>query len=75
MFYASLSDIHSHWNIGNIKDKHKIWIAQYSSTIYPKKQKPDYDGQCHAWQYTNKGQVNVDKGVCYFENKKVTAKM
>ena len=36
-------------------------------------------GQCDAWQYTNKGQVNgiegnVDMVVCYFENKKAQPK-
>ncbi|MFR7591027.1 MAG: GH25 family lysozyme [Longibaculum sp.] len=79
MFYTSLSDLDSHWNISNINKKHKIWIAQYSSQIYPQKQKPDYHGKCHAWQYTNKGQVNgiegnVDMVVCYFENKKAQPK-
>lgn len=79
MFYTSLSDLDSHWNISNINKKHKIWIAQYSSQIYPQKQKPDYNGKCHAWQYTNKGQVNgiegnVDMVVCYFENKKAQPK-
>lgn len=79
MFYSSLNDISSHWDISQIKGKYKIWIAQYSSTIYPEKQKPDYDGECHAWQYTNKGKVsgiegNVDMVVCYFENKKSNPK-
>ncbi|MEG0277167.1 MAG: GH25 family lysozyme [Coprobacillus sp.] len=79
MFYTSLSDIKSHWNISDIENKYKVWIAQYSSTIYPEKQKPDYEGQCHAWQYTNKGQIsgingNVDMVVCYFENKKADPK-
>lgn len=79
MFYTSLSDLESHWNINDIKNKHKIWIAQYSDVIYPKKQTPDYDGTCHAWQYTNKGQVkgisgNVDMVVCYFKNEKSTPK-
>jgi lysozyme len=79
MFYTSLSDMESHWNMGQIQDKLKIWIAQYSSSIYPQKQKPDYNGQCHAWQYTNKGQVkgiegNVDMVVCYFKNNKASPK-
>lgn len=79
MFYTSLSDMESHWNMGQIQDKHKVWIAQYSSSIYPQKQKPDYNGQCHAWQYTNKGQVkgiegNVDMVVCYFKNNKASPK-
>ena len=79
MFYTSLNDLETHWNVSAIEKKHKVWIAQYSSTIYPDKQKPDYNGLCHAWQYTNKGQVsgvngNVDMVVCYFENKKSNPK-
>lgn len=79
MFYTSLSDIETHWNMKDIQGKHKIWIAQYSTKIYPQKAKPDYSGQCDAWQYTNKGQVNgiegnVDMVVCYFENKKAQPK-
>lgn len=79
MFYSSLSDINTHWTIDKIDSQHKIWIAQYSDTIYPQKQKPDYNGTCHAWQYTNKGTVkgidgNVDMVVCYFKNEKATPK-
>lgn len=79
MFYSSLSDINTHWSIDEIENKHKVWIAQYSQTIYPDKQKPDYNGVCHAWQYTNKGTVkgiegNVDMVVCYFKNDKASPK-
>lgn len=79
MFYSSLSDITTHWEISNIEKKHKIWIAQYSQTIYPDKETPDYNGTCHAWQYTNKGHVkgingNVDMVVCYFKNDQTTPK-
>lgn len=79
MFYSSLSDIHTHWEVSDIEKKHKIWIAQYSQTIYPDKETPDYNGTCHAWQYTNKGHVkgingNVDMVVCYFKNDQTTPK-
>lgn len=75
MFYTSLNDSYEYWNMNKIENKYKIWIAQYTSVIYPEKQKPDYNGICHAWQYTNKGHVNgingnVDMVVCYFEKKK-----
>lgn len=78
MFYTSLGDMNTHWNMSDIKGKYKIWIAQYSSEIYPQKQKPDY-ADCHAWQYTNKGQVNgiegnVDMVVCYFVCEKAEPK-
>lgn len=79
MFYTSLSDAHSHWNMSKIEAEYKIWIAQYSTTIYPKKAKPDYNGECAAWQYTNKGSVsgvngNVDMVVCYFTKDKAKPK-
>ena len=75
MFYTSLNDAFEYWNMSKIENKYKIWIAQYTSITYPQKQKPDYNGTCHAWQYTNKGHVNgistnVDMVVCYFEKKK-----
>lgn len=73
MFYSSLNDANdgTAWNISKIEEEHKIWIAQYPSTTYPQKDKPDYNGKCHAWQYTNKGSVNgvsgnADMVVCYF---------
>jgi len=79
MFYTALNDIDSYWDISEIEKISKIWIAQYSSVIYPKKNNPDYTGKYHAWQYTNKGKVNginenVDMVVCYFENKKAKPK-
>lgn len=74
MFYSSLQNIKNDWDISKIDSKYKIWIAQYSDVIYPQKEKPDYSGKCHAWQYTNRGSVNgisgnVDMVVCYFKNK------
>lgn len=79
MFYSSLSHVYDSWNLSEIEKNHKIWIAQYSSTIYPQKEKPDYEKICHAWQYTNKGTVNgingnVDMVVCYFVNQEAKAK-
>lgn len=77
MFYSSLSDAENQnvWDISKIEKKHKVWIASYSDTIYPKQEKPVYGGKCHAWQYTNKGTVNgiddkVDMVVCYFTKEK-----
>ena len=81
MFYGSLNDIQNthYWNLSQIETKYKIWIAQYASVSYPQKDKPDYNGQCQAWQYTNKGSVNgisgnVDMVVCYFVNEEATVK-
>lgn len=77
MFYSSLSDAENQnvWDISKIEKEHKVWIAEYSDTIYPKQEKPGYGGKCHAWQYTNKGTVNgiddkVDMVVCYFTKEK-----
>lgn len=81
MFYGALKDIQdtSYWDISQIEEKHKVWVAQYTSVSYPQKSGPDYNGQYHAWQYTNKGSVNgisgnVDMVVCYFVNKEAQAK-
>lgn len=76
MFYGSLKDIQDNYiDIDQIASQYKVWIAQYSSQIYPQKDLPDYQGKCHAWQYTNKGSVKgiegyVDMVVCYFKNSK-----
>ena len=58
-----------------IEKEYKVWVAQYPSNTYPDKSVPDYNRNFHAWQYTNKGNVegvsgNVDMVVCYFKNKK-----
>ena len=81
MLYGALSEIQnsSYWDISKIEANYKIWIAQYSSVTYPQKSKPDYNGTCHAWQYTNKGTVNgvpgnVDMVVCYFTKDKANPK-
>ena len=81
MFYGALGEIkdNAYWEIEKIEKKHKVWVAQYSDTVYPQKEKPDYKGKCSAWQYTNKGHVdgisgNVDMVVCYFTKKEATAK-
>lgn len=81
MFYAARNDVlaNTYWNITDISDKYKVWIAQYPSETYPDREKPDYNGRADAWQYTDKGTVNgiegnVDMVVCYFERELATAK-
>lgn len=81
MFYAALSEVQDQkdWNVSEIAQKHKIWIAQYTRAPYPTKETPDYTGAVHAWQYTNKGSIpgvsgNVDMVVCYFRNEKAEPK-
>ena len=81
MFYGARGEIEdeAYWDIQKIEKNFKIWVAQYSATTYPTKEKPDYAGKCAAWQYTNKGRVdgvsgNVDMVVCYFTKKEATAK-
>lgn len=81
MFYGALSEVQNSrdWNMNQIEKQYKIWIAQYSSPTYPQKEKPDYSGKYHAWQYTNKGTVSgitnyVDMVVCYFNKDKASPK-
>lgn len=81
MFYSSLNEMKDSksWEMDRIEKNYKIWVAQYASTAYPQKEKPDYDGACHAWQYTNKGNIsgitgNVDMVVCYFTKEKAEPK-
>ena len=65
--------------ISRIEKKYKVWVAHYSTVVYPNKEKPDYANRCDAWQYTNKGSVsgisgNVDMVVCYFTKGEAQAK-
>jgi len=81
MFYGARGEIGDevYWDIAKIEKKYKVWVAHYSTVAYPEKDKPDYEGKCAAWQYTNKGRVdgvsgNVDMVVCYFTKKEAAAK-
>lgn len=81
MFYGARGEIGNevYWDIAKIEKKYKVWVAHYSTVAYPEKEKPDYEGKCAAWQYTNKGRVdgvsgNVDMVVCYFTKKEAAAK-
>ena len=81
MFYGACGEISNevYWDIAKIEKKYKVWLAHYSTVAYPEKDKPDYEGKCAAWQYTNKGRVegvsgNVDMVVCYFTKKEAAAK-
>lgn len=81
MFYGARGEIEdeAYWDTQKIEKRFKIWVAQYSAQVYPEKDKPDYQGKCAAWQYTNKGHVNgvsgnVDMVVCYFTKKEAAAK-
>ena len=81
MFYGAHGEIGNevYWDIAKIEKEYKVWVAHYSAVAYPEKDKPDYDGKCAAWQYTNKGRVdgisgNVDMVVCYFTKKEAAAK-
>lgn len=81
MFYGARGEISNEvsWDTAKIEKKYKVWLAHYSTVVYPEKDKPDYEGKCAAWQYTNKGRVdgvsgNVDMVVCYFTKKEATEK-
>ena len=81
MFYGAINEIvdATCWDITRIEKKYKVWVAHYSTVVYPNKEKPDYANRCDAWQYTNKGSVsgisgNVDMVVCYFTKGEAQAK-
>lgn len=81
MFYGSRNDMESgdYWDMSQIDDKYKVWVAHYPTVTYPQKDKPDYAFRSHAWQYTDKGKVdgisgNVDLVVCYFTKGQAGAK-
>ena len=81
MFYGALNELKdsSDWDMAKIEKVYKVWVAQYPSITYPDKSAPDYNRNFHAWQYTNKGNVdgvsgNVDMVVCYFKNEKAKPK-
>lgn len=74
MHYGARNELSdsAYWNISEIESKYMVWVAQYPAVTYPSAERPDYNGRCDAWQYTNKGKVpgiegNVDMLVCYFE--------
>lgn len=76
MFYGAKSDLadNNAFNTEEISKKYKIWVAQYKNPPYPQSLKPDYNGRCDMWQYTNMGVVlgvegNCDLVVSYFEQK------
>ena len=81
MFYGAKGEIanEAYWDIARIEKEYKVWVALYSEVAYPENEKPDYNGKCAAWQYTNKGHVdgisgNVDMVVCYFTKKEAKPK-
>lgn len=81
MFYGALNEIQDSamWDMSLIDGTYKVWVAHYPSVTYPTIDTPDYVGNLHAWQYTNKGTVNgiatnVDMVVCYFTNKEAKPK-
>ena len=81
MFYGGISEISNTdcWNISAIEQSFKVWVAGYPSVTYPEIHKPNYNGRCDAWQYTNKGKIdgisgNVDTVVAYFVKEKADPK-
>ncbi len=81
MLYGAISQLldSSLWDMSEIENDYKVWVAQYSNIPYPEKQRPDYTGKYDMWQYTNKGKVkgvaaNCDLIVSYFIPPKSAAK-
>lgn len=73
MFYASKVDMEldNHWNMAEIEENYKIWVAQYPAEPYPKTPESSYSGIHHMWQYSMEGSVPgisqpVDLNIAYF---------
>ena len=73
MFYASKNDMENDakWEISEMDEDYRIWVAQYPSIPYPQTAESTYTGRHDMWQYTNKGTVPgikkaVDVNVAYF---------
>lgn len=81
MFYGAKSELENskYWDIHQIENSFKVWVAHYSSPAYPTVETPNYSGKYDMWQYTNRGSVNGVQGNCdmvvaYFTNKEAAAK-
>lgn len=81
MIYGAKADFENQliWNINSIEKDYRVWVAHYSSDVYPSKQNPDYSGRYDMWQYTNRGTVdgidgNCDMIVSYFKANEATEK-
>lgn len=81
MFYGARNDLRSkfYWDVSQIEDQYKVWVAYYPAETYPQAEAPEYHNKFHAWQYTNKGSVsgitgNVDMVVCYFKKELASPK-
>ncbi len=66
MFYGSKFDLEGSgvWDVAQIESSYKMWVAHYPTTTYPQVQKPQYQGRCDMWQYTNRGSVSGVEGNC-----------
>ncbi len=77
MFYAARNELAGDllWDASALELHYRMWVAQYSSGTADK---PDYDGLCAMWQYTNQGSVpgidgDVDMNKAFFGYKEVKA--
>ncbi len=73
MFYASKNDMvdDAQWQVSNIEDDYKVWVAQYPEDPYPNTEVSSYEGKHQLWQYSAEGTVDgietdVDRNVAYF---------
>ncbi len=65
MIYGSKSAFEgSKWNMPELEQNYKIWVAHYSTPTYPQRQNPDYNRKYDMWQYTNRGKVDGIAGGC-----------
>lgn len=74
MFYGAKSEMQGNqsWDMEQIDQTYKVWVAQYPDKPYPQTQSSSYGGRHAMWQYANWGQVKgvpaeVDLNVAYFD--------
>lgn len=66
MFFGAKNEMENsnYWDMTQIENSFKVWVAQYSSPTYPGIENPDYNRKYNMWQYTNRGSVNGVNGNC-----------
>ncbi len=59
MFYASKGEMEGAdaWNVSQMEEHGKVWVAQYPEKPYPQTKKSSYGGTHAMWQYSDNGHV------------------
>lgn len=82
MFYASKGEVEGDgaWDISQLENHGKIWVAQYPEKPYPQTEKSSYRGTHAMWQYSDGGRVDgmktgADMNLAYFRFEAAKAPM